>query len=133
MANNKEVAILKARLTVNRINAITSTAPDETLHNIIGKIQGVILDVENIKNSLANVANGSTLDGAQYEMADMLAKSKVMNKELDLKMFRFAVKVWLSIEFDANFAIADFFATWLQRNLTKQDFQDICDVIYAEL
>lgn len=133
MANNKEVAILKARLTVNRINAITSTAPDETLHNIIGKIQGVILDVENIKNSLANVANGSTLDGAQYEMADMLAKSKVMNKELDLKMFRFAVKVWLAIEFDANFAIADFFATWLQRNLTKQDFQDICDVIYAEL
>lgn len=133
MATNKDIAILKARLTVNRINSITSTAPDETLHNIIGKIQGVILDVENIKNSLANVANGDTLDGAQYEMQEMLAKSKVMNKELDLKMFRFAVKVWLAIDFDANFAIADFFATWLQRNLEKQDFENICDTIYAEL
>ncbi|EOM8462665.1 hypothetical protein ACNCUE_000147 [Shigella flexneri] len=133
MATNKDIAVLKARLTVNRINAITSTAPDEVLHNIIGKIQGVILDVENIRNSLANVAQGVTLDGAQYEMADMLSKSKVLNKELDLKMFRFAVKVWLSVEFDANFAIADFFATWLQRNLEKQDFQDICDTIYAEL
>ncbi|EFV7170025.1 hypothetical protein GM387_01490 [Shigella flexneri] len=133
MTTNRDIAILKARLTVNRINAITSTAPDEVLHNIIGKIQGVILDVENIRNSLANVAQGVTLDGAQYEMADMLSKSKVLNKELDLKMFRFAVKVWLSVEFDANFAIADFFATWLQRNLEKQDFQDICDTIYAEL
>ncbi|URY12622.1 hypothetical protein [Shigella phage ESh21] len=133
MATNKDIAVLKARLTVNRINAITSTAPDEVLHNIIGKIQGVILDVENIRDSLANVAQGVTLDGAQYEMADMLSKSKVLNKELDLKMFRFAVKVWLSVEFDANFAIADFFATWLQRNLEKQDFQDICDTIYAEL
>ena len=133
MTTNKDIAILKARLTVNRINSITSTAPDEILHNIIGKIQGVILDVENIKNSLANVAQGVTLDGAQYEMAEMLAKSKVMNKELDLKMFRFAVKVWLAIDFDANFAIADFFATWLQRNLEKQDFENICDTIYAEL
>lgn len=133
MTTNRDIAILKARLTVNRINAITSTAPDEVLHSIIGKVQGVILDVENIKNSLANVANGDTLDGAQYEMADMLAKSKVVNKELDLKMFRFAVKVWLSVEFGANFAIADFFATWLQRNLSKQDFEDICDTIYAEL
>ncbi|WBF80923.1 hypothetical protein EAMBIBNC_00008 [Citrobacter phage BSwM KMM4] len=133
MTTNRDIAILKARLTVNRINAITSTAPDEVLHNIIGKIQGVVLDVENIRNSLANVAQGVTLDGAQYEMADMLSKSKVLNKELDLKMFRFAVKVWLSVEFDANFAIADFFATWLQRNLEKQDFQDICDTIYAEL
>jgi hypothetical protein len=133
MATNKDIAVLKARLTVNRINAITSTAPDEVLHNIIGKIQGVILDVENIRDSLANVAQGVTLDGAQYEMADMLSKSKVLNKELDLKMFRFAIKVWLSVEFDANFAIADFFATWLQRNLEKQDFQDICDTIYAEL
>lgn len=133
MTANRDIAILKARLTVNRINAITSTAPDEVLHSIIGKVQGVILDVENIKNSLANVANGDTLDGAQYEMSDMLAKSKVVNKELDLKMFRFAVKVWLSVEFGANFAIADFFATWLQRNLSKQDFEDICDTIYAEL
>ncbi|EJM9729052.1 hypothetical protein NPC53_001516 [Shigella flexneri] len=133
MTTNRDIAILKARLTVNRINAITSTAPDEVLHSIIGKVQGVILDVENVKNSLANVAQGVTLDGAQYEMADMLSKSKVLNKELDLKMFRFAVKVWLSVEFDANFAIADFFATWLQRNLEKQDFQDICDTIYAEL
>lgn len=133
MTTNRDIAILKARLTVNRINAITSTAPDEVLHSIIGKVQGVILDVENIKNSLANVANGDTLDGAQYEMADMLSKSKVVNKELDLKMFRFAVKVWLSLEFGANFAIADFFATWLQRNLSKQDFEDICDTIYAEL
>ncbi len=47
--NNRELAILKARLTVNRINVITSSAPDETLHNIIGKIQSVILDVENVK------------------------------------------------------------------------------------
>ncbi|URY12765.1 hypothetical protein [Shigella phage ESh22] len=133
MTTNRDIAILKARLTVNRINAITSTAPDEVLHSIIGKVQGVILDVENIRDSLANVAQGVTLDGAQYEMADMLSKSKVLNKELDLKMFRFAVKVWLSVEFDANFAIADFFATWLQRNLEKQDFQDICDTIYAEL
>ncbi|WMU95593.1 hypothetical protein [Escherichia phage pEC-M719-6WT.1] len=133
MTTNHDIAILKARLTVNRINAITSTAPDEVLHSIIGKVQGVILDVENIKNSLANVANGDTLDGAQYEMADMLSKSKVLNKELDLKMFRFAVKVWLSVEFGANFAISDFFATWLQRNLSKQDFEDICDTIYAEL
>ena len=131
--NNRETAILKARLTVNRINVITSAAPDETLHNIIGKIQGAILDVESVKNSLANVASGVTLDGAQYEMAEMLGKSKVMNKELDLKMFRFAVKVWLSVEYDANFAIADFFATWLQRNLTSYDFRDICDAIYAEL
>ncbi|EIH6462402.1 hypothetical protein BHO26_000172 [Shigella flexneri] len=133
MTTNRDIAILKARLTVNRINAITSTAPDEVLHSIIGKVQSVILDVENIRDSLANVAQGVTLDGAQYEMADMLSKSKVLNKELDLKMFRFAVKVWLSVEFDANFAIADFFATWLQRNLEKQDFQDICDTIYAEL
>lgn len=131
--NNRDTAILKARLTVNRINVITSAAPDETLHNIIGKIQGAILDVESVKNSLANVASGVTLDGAQYEMVDMLGKSKVMNKELDLKMFRFAVKVWLSVEYDANFAIADFFATWLQRNLTSYDFRDICDAIYAEL
>lgn len=131
--NNRDIAILKARLTVNRINVITSAAPDETLHNIIGKIQGAILDVESVKNSLANVASGVTLDGAQYEMIDMLGKSKVMNKELDLKMFRFAVKVWLSVEYDANFAIADFFATWLQRNLTSYDFRDICDAIYAEL
>ncbi|WPF69890.1 hypothetical protein [Salmonella phage PC79-13] len=131
--NNRDTAILKARLTVNRINVITSAAPDETLHNIIGKIQGAILDVESVKNSLANVASGVTLDGAQYEMIDMLGKSKVMNKELDLKMFRFAVKVWLSVEYDANFAIADFFATWLQRNLTSYDFRDICDAIYAEL
>ena len=109
--NNRELLILKARLTVNRINVITSSAPDETLHNIIGKIQSVILDVENVKNSLIDVAAGITLDGAQYEMADMLGKSKVMNKELDLKMFRFAVKVWLSVEYDANYAIADFFAT----------------------
>ncbi|ATE86274.1 hypothetical protein Sf16_gp134 [Shigella phage Sf16] len=36
--NHKEVAILKARLTINRINIVTSAAPDETLHNIIGKI-----------------------------------------------------------------------------------------------
>ena len=133
MATKKDIAVLKARLTVNRINIITSAAPDETLYNIIGKIQGAILDVESVKNSLANVASGVTLDGAQYEMFDMLGKSKVMNKELDLKMFRFAVKVWLSIEFDANFAIADFFATWLQRNLTSYDFRDICDAIYAEL
>ena len=91
--NNRELSILKARLTVNRINVLTSSAPDETLHNIIGKIQSVILDVENVKNSLTDVAAGITLDGAQYEMADMLGKSKVMNKELDLKMFRFAVKV----------------------------------------
>lgn len=133
MTANRDITILKARLTVNRINSITSTAPDETLHNIIGKIQGVILDVENIKNSLANVAQGVTLDGAQYEMIDMLGKSRVMNKELDLKMFRFAVKVWLSVEYDANFAIADFFATWLQRNLTGYDFRYICDAIYAEL
>lgn len=131
--NNRDTAILKARLTVNRINVITSAAPDETLHNIIGKIQGAILDVENVKNSLANVASGATLDGAQYEMIEMLGKSKVMNKELDLKMFRFAVKVWLSVEYDANFAIADFFATWLQRNLTNYDFRDVCDTIYAEL
>lgn len=131
--NNRDTAILKARLTVNRINVITSAAPDETLHNIIGKIQGTILDVENVKNSLANVASGVTLDGAQYEMVDMLGKSRVMNKELDLKMFRFAVKVWLSVEYDANFAIADFFATWLQRNLTNYDFRDVCDAIYAEL
>lgn len=131
--NNRGTAILKARLTVNRINVITSSAPDETLHNIIGKIQGTILDVENVKNSLANVASGVTLDGAQYEMVDMLGKSRVMNKELDLKMFRFAVKVWLSVEYDANFAIADFFATWLQRNLTSYDFRDVCDAIYAEL
>lgn len=131
--NNRDTAILKARLAVNRINVITSAAPDETLHNIIGKIQGAILDVESVKNSLANVASGVTLDGAQYEMIDMLGKSKVMNKELDLKMFRFAVKVWLSVEYDANFAIADFFATWLQRNLTSYDFRDICDAIYAEL
>ena len=131
--NNRELSILKARLTVNRINVITSSAPDETLQNIIGKIQSVILDVENVKNSLADVAAGITLDGAQYEMADMLGKSKVMNKELDLKMFRFAVKVWLSVEYDANFAIADFFATWLQRNLTNHDFRGICDAIYAEL
>lgn len=131
--NNRDTTILKARLTVNRINVITSAAPDETLHNIIGKIQGAILDVESVKNSLANVASGVTLDGAQYEMIDMLGKSKVMNKELDLKMFRFAVKVWLSVEYDANFAIADFFATWLQRNLTSYDFRDICDAIYAEL
>lgn len=131
--NNRDTAILKARLTVNRINVITSAAPDETLHNIIGKIQGAILDVESVKNSLANVASGVTLDGAQYEMAEMLGKSKVMNKELDLKMFRFAVKVWLSVEYDANFAIADFFATWLQRNLTSYDFRDICDAIYTEL
>ncbi|ALH47127.1 hypothetical protein [Escherichia phage SUSP2] len=131
--NNRDTAILKARLTVNRINVITSAAPDETLHNIIGKIQGAILDVESVKNSLANVASGVTLDGAQYEMIDMLGKSKVMNKELDLKMFRFAVKVWLSVEYDANFAIADFFATWLQRNLTSYDFRGICDAIYAEL
>ncbi|QAX98224.1 hypothetical protein EcSzw1_7 [Escherichia phage EcSzw_1] len=131
--NTRDTAILKARLTVNRINVITSAAPDETLHNIIGKIQGAILDVESVKNSLANVASGVTLDGAQYEMVDMLGKSKVMNKELDLKMFRFAVKVWLSVEYDANFAIADFFATWLQRNLTSYDFRDICDAIYAEL
>lgn len=131
--NNRDTAILKARLTVNRINVITSAAPNETLHNIIGKIQGAILDVESVKNSLANVASGVTLDGAKYEMIDMLGKSKVMNKELDLKMFRFAVKVWLSVEYDANFAIADFFATWLQRNLTSYDFRDICDAIYAEL
>lgn len=131
--SNRDTAILKARLTVNRINVITSSAPDETLHNVIGKIQGAILDVENVKNSLADVAAGITLDGAQYEMSDMLGKSKVMNKELDLKMFRFAVKVWLSVEYDANFAIVDFFATWLQRNLTSYDFRDICDVIYAEL
>ena len=109
--NNRDTAILKARLAVNRINVITSAAPNETLHNIIGKIQGTILDVENVKNSLANVASGVTLDGAQYEMIDMLGKSKVMNKELDLKMFRFAVKVWLSVEYDANFAIADFFVS----------------------
>ncbi len=82
---------------------------------------------------MADVAAGITLDGAQYEMSDMLGKSKVMNKELDLKMFRFAVKVWLSVEYDANFAIADFFATWLQRNLTNYDFRDVCDAIYAEL
>ena len=131
--NNHDTAILKARLTVNRINVITSAAPDETLHNIIGKIQGAILDVESVRNSLANVASGITLDGAQYEMIDMLGKSKVINKELDLKMFRFAVKVWLSVEYDANFAITDFFATWLQRNLTNYDFRDICDAIYAEL
>lgn len=131
--NNHDTAILKARLTVNRINALTSAAPDEILYNIIGKIQSVILDVENVKNSLTDVAAGSTLDGAQYEMADMLGKSKVMNRELDLKMFRFAVKVWLSVEYDANYAIADFFATWLQRNLTNHDFRDICDAIYVEL
>ncbi|AWD91308.1 hypothetical protein [Enterobacteria phage vB_EcoM_IME338] len=131
--NNRELSILKARLTVNRINVMTSAAPDETLYNIIGKIQSVILDVESVKKSLIDVAAGITLDGAQYEMADMLGKSKVMNRELDLKMFRFAVKVWLSIEYDANFAIADFFATWLQRNLTNYDFRDICDVIYSEL
>ncbi|MDA5789311.1 hypothetical protein NAA67_14460, partial [Listeria monocytogenes] len=64
---------------------------------------------------------------------DMLGKSKVINRELDLKMFRFAVKVWLSVEYGANFAIADFFATWLQRNLTNHDFSDICDSIYAEI
>ena len=131
--NNREFLILKARLTVNRINVITSSAPDETLQNIIGEIQSVILDVESVKNSLIDVAAGITLDGAQYEMADMLGKSKVMNRELDLKMFRFAVKVWLSVEYGANFAIADFFATWLQRNLTNHDFRDICDVIYSEL
>ncbi|QQV89148.1 hypothetical protein vBSeyj11_8 [Salmonella phage vB Seyj1-1] len=131
--NNRELSILKARLTVNRINVITSSAPDETLQNIIGKIQSIILDVESVKNSLADVAAGITLDGAQHEMADMLGKSKVMNKELDLKMFRFAVKVWLSVEYDANFAIADFFSTWLQRNLTNHDFRDVCDAIYAEL
>ena len=131
--NNRELSILKARLTVNRINVITSSAPDETLQNIIGKIQSVILDVESVKNSLTDVAAGITLDGAQYEMSDMLGKSKIMNKELDLKMFRFAVKVWLSVEYDANFAIADVFATWLQRNLTNHDFRDVCDAIYAEL
>ena len=131
--NNRELSILKARLTINRINVMTSAAPDETLHNIIGKIQSVILDVENVKNSLTDVAAGITLDGAQYEMADMLGKSKVMNRELDLKMFRFAVKVWLSVEYGANFAIADFFSTWLQRNLSSHDFRDVCDAIYAEL
>ena len=131
--NKRELSILKARLTVNRINAVTSSAPDETLQNIIGKIQSVILDVESVKNSLIDVAAGITLNGAQYEMADMLGKSKVINRELDLKMFRFAVKVWLSVEYGANFAIADFFATWLQRNLTNHDFRDICDSIYAEI
>ncbi|UPW39773.1 hypothetical protein ESCO56_00064 [Escherichia phage vB_EcoM_ESCO56] len=131
--NSRELLILKARLTVNRINALTSSAPDETLQNIIGKIQSVILDVESVKKSLIDVAAGITLDGAQYEMSDMLGKSKVMSKELDLKMFRFAVKVWLSVEYGANFAIADFFATWLQRNLTNHDFRDICDSIYAEI
>ena len=131
--NNRELSILKARLTINRINVMTSAAPDETLYNIIGKIQSVILDVENVKSSLADVAAGITLDGAQYEMAGMLGKSKVMNRELDLKMLRFAVKVWLSVEYDANYAIADFFATWLQRNLTSHDFRGICDAIYAEL
>ena len=131
--NNRDLLILKARLTINRINVMTSAAPDEILYNIIGKIQSVILDVENVKNSLIDVAAGITLDGAQYEMADMLGKSKVMNRELDLKMLRFAVKVWLSVEYDANYAIADFFATWLQRNLTNHDFRGICDAIYAEL
>ncbi|UPW39220.1 hypothetical protein ESCO45_00097 [Escherichia phage vB_EcoM_ESCO45] len=131
--NNRELLILKARLTINRINVMTSAAPDETLYNIIGKIQSAILDVESVKTSLIDVAAGITLDGAQYEMADMLGKSKVMNKELDLKIFRFAVKVWLSIEYDANYAIADFFATWLQRNLTSHVFRDVCDAIYAEL
>ena len=131
--NNRELSILKARLTINRINVMTSAAPDETLYNIIGKIQSVILDVENVKNSLTDVAAGITLDGAQYEMAGMLGKSKVMSKELDLKIFRFAVKVWLAVEYDANYAIADFFATWLQRNLTSHDFRDICDAIYTEL
>ena len=131
--NNRELSILKARLTINRINVMTSAAPDETLYNIIGKIQSVILDVENVKNSLTDVAAGITLDGAQYEMAGMLGKSKVMDRELDLKIFRFAVKVWLAVEYDANYAIADFFATWLQRNLSSHDFRDICDAIYAEL
>lgn len=131
--NNRELLILKARLTINRINVMTSAAPDETLHNIIGKIQSVILDVKNVKNSLTDVAAGITLDGAQYEMTDMLGKSKVINRELDLRMFRFAVKVWLSVEYDANYAIADFFATWLQRNLSSHDFRDVCDAIYAEL
>ncbi len=74
--NNRELSILKARLTVNRINVITSSAPDETLQNIIGKIQSIILDVESVKNSLADVAAGITLDGAQHEMADMLGKSR---------------------------------------------------------
>ena len=131
--NNRELLILKARLTINRINVMTSAAPDETLYNIIGKIQSVILDVENVKNSLTDVAAGITLDGAQYEMAGMLGKSKVMDRELDLKIFRFAVKVWLAVEYDANYAIADFFATWLQRNLSSHDFRNVCDAIYAEL
>lgn len=131
--NHKEVAILKARLTINRINIVTSAAPDETLHNIIGKIQGVVVDVKQIKEALQDVAAGAIIDGAQYEMQEMLAKSKVMNKELDLKMFRFAVKVWLCVYFDANFAIADFFATWLQRNLPSEKFREICDAIYSEI
>lgn len=131
--NHKELATLKARLTINRINNITSTAPDELLHSIIEKIQCVVVDTKQIKEALQDVAAGAIIDGAQYEMQEMLAKSKVMNKELDLKMFRFAVKVWLCVEFDANFAIADFFATWLQRNLSKEIFREICDAIYSEI
>ncbi|EGE3643837.1 hypothetical protein DLV40_23605, partial [Shigella flexneri] len=68
--NHKEVAILKARLTINRINIVTSAAPDETLHNIIGKIQGVVVDVKQIKEALQDVAAGAIIDGAQYEMQE---------------------------------------------------------------
>lgn len=37
--NNRELSILKARLTVNRINVITSSAPDETLELLAKSIQ----------------------------------------------------------------------------------------------
>lgn len=131
--NKKDIEILKARLVVNRINAKTSSESDEVLQEIIASIESVITDVSRIKESCSMVASGEVLKGAHYELSESLAKSKVMNKELDLKMFRTVIKVWLCCEFRANFAIADFFATWLQRELPKEVFRDICDAIYAEI
>lgn len=131
--NTKDMEVLKARLFINRINSRTSLESDEVLKEIIESIEAVITDVELIKQSCAMVARGDLLKGAHYELSSSLQKSKVMNKELDLKIFRTAIKVWLCYEFRANFAIADFFATWLQRELPKERFRDICDAIYAEI
>lgn len=131
--NNKDIEILKARLTVNRIDKDTSMKSDESLQLIINKIQSVVLDTQTLSDALYSVANGGFLKGAQFELQSMLNKDKVSNRELDIKVFRFCVKVWLAVEYDANFAIADFFATWLYRNLPKEVSRQVIDDIYSAL
>lgn len=131
--SDRDVEILKARLVINRTDKDTSMKSDQYLHNIINTIKTDMQYTTLIRDSLFSVANGGFLRGARYELQNMLNKDKVSNRELDIKIFRFAVKVWLAVDYEANFAIADFFATWLYRNLPKEELRRTIDNMYSVL